>query len=119
MPPPSPKDLRQERILSLKSMAEGLPGPENISEFGRALREFLQAEYRLNLTQPTDSELIGGIKNCDIPREEIARLERMLQKLTEAKYVGGSMPAYEFKSLQQDIVQYLQGKLIQGSTTPV
>ncbi len=114
-PPASEPSVSKEAYLArrIKSMIEsGGASKENFQAIAAEFRQFVTDYYKTGQPQATEDENIRILKSRDIPFEEFQKVKSILEKIREAKYLPEPSAAGDYKTLQQDILFFIESKKI-------
>lgn len=110
----APEITRQEAAVDkMRQAVQGIEGFNlpNLIRLDREFREYLKDYYGLSL-QLSDSEINEQLKRHSLSAEESKKLGRILERLAEAKYMGGSVQDFDFQFLKREIQELTEGKLV-------
>lgn len=80
---------------------------EMVVRLSRLFREFLVAEFELQATATASQDLLEGLKQKNLPDEQIDRLNELFQKLDVIKFGGGEVDPAEFSMIYGTIEAFL------------
>ena len=80
------------------------------------LQGFVRNYYKIPAGQITDQELLTELKNQpDLSRQEWDRLQKLFDRLYEARFTGTNLSGKELDDLMKDIIHYIEGKQVVGN----
>ena len=116
----SPQGLskEEEMIYRFHELRETRLGknPKNLlHEMSSLLRHYVVDRYQLASDTATEKEILEQLTSRQIPREEIKDLQRLFERVHEAKFTGVGLSEEEFERLFSNMIQYFQRKKVVGN----
>lgn len=109
---PTPQEEALEKLKELIARPSSKSDKERLYEWSRGLRQFVADFYGIGSDRLTESEILEKLKTKEIDRHEIEDLYKLFDRLHEAKFIGAEMPDADLKHLQNDLLQYIEGKRV-------
>lgn len=107
-PPLSEQEKKTNKIKAM--MDSGAPSKEIFHRIAAEFRQFLSEYYKYARPQATQDELLQILKAQDVPFEEYQKVKNLLEKIQEAQYLPEQSAAGDYKSLQREILSFIESK---------
>jgi hypothetical protein len=109
---PTPQEQALEKLKELIARPSNKSDKERLYEWSGELRQFVADFYGVGSNRLTESEILDKLKIKEVNRPEIEDLHKLFDRLHEARFTGAEMPDAELKRLQNDLLQYIEGKRV-------
>ncbi|MBI3306233.1 MAG: hypothetical protein HYZ84_00300 [Candidatus Omnitrophica bacterium] len=86
--------------------------PEKANHLINLCSRFIIQRHHLDRPNLSDSEILKALSAQNISTEELSRLKNLFVRFEEIRFSGTSLPSSEYKQLQNDILNYVEGKKI-------
>ena len=106
-----PLSEEEKTARRIRSMIEGRPlSRENFHLITAEFRQFLSEHYKTGRPQATEDEIAGLLKSKNIPHEELQKIQDLLKRIQEAKYLPEQPAAGDYHYLPREILSFIESK---------
>ncbi len=111
----APASLTPEEaaIGELKKALDSLSNSSNAAyDLSRYFKSFLSRFYHIPAEKNSEAEILAAVSSRDLPKEEFVKIQSILERLKEAKFMGGSLDPLDVQSLKSDISNFVESKRV-------